>query len=250
MANTYKINEGTQTTIASREITNHYQEVMVLPDRHPQAFGSVATTASGTAGADIHGAVSGSSLYVTDLVISVGTTAMQVSLHPGGTANTAVFGPYTFAANGGMVSNFRTPRQITSGSALVYTTNADGTVTVEVEASAGAATLHESYYFTIQDLTPPTIESILWITPRRARVKFSESVDTTTARYIQYIDEGLSVTDTDKLTVLGLTLDTTWVGDYLSFTGSILGNGLIFAIGLISCICLISDIGFAGVRGG
>ncbi len=160
--NALVVNTGTALTMASDDISNvHYPRVKIAvgPDntaadwagtigtvsiltagtvdtvglRHADAFGSRAETASGTGGANIHGAVSGSQIFVTDLVISVGTTAMQVSLHPGGTANTAVFGPYTFAANGGIVSNFRTPRAVTSGSALVFTTNADGTVTVEVD---------------------------------------------------------------------------------------------------------------------
>ena len=173
MANNYSINEGTQTVMKSTDntsvqtphvnvdnVTGTLAEISNIVKgtttevenlaggtvgivtagtvdtvglRHADAYGSSVSVASGTGGADLHGAVAGSSIFVTDLVISVGDTAMQVSLHPGGTANTATFGPYDFAANGGAVVNFRTPRQVTSGSALVYTTNADGTVTIEID---------------------------------------------------------------------------------------------------------------------
>ena len=50
------------------------------------------------------------------------------------------------------------------------------TVLVEISSSTALANLVASYSFTIEDLTAPSLVEILWLTPRRCRVKWSEAV--------------------------------------------------------------------------
>ncbi len=84
----------------------------------PSPWQTTVTTGTNALGT-IKAAVSGSAIFITDLIISVGTLASNVVIGMGGTS-TPFIGTLSFAANGGMVSNFRVPGSITSGSALVY----------------------------------------------------------------------------------------------------------------------------------
>ncbi len=84
----------------------------------PNYWGTTVSNGTTTLGT-IKPAVSGSAIFVTDLIISVGTLASNVVIGAGGTS-TPFIGTLSFAANGGMVSNFRVPGSVTSGSALVY----------------------------------------------------------------------------------------------------------------------------------
>jgi len=85
--------------------------------RHADAFATVVSTGTLTMGT-IKPAVSGSVIYVTDLVISAGS-ATNVNIASGGTS-TPMLGTLYLAAQGGAVMNFRQPLATASGSALVY----------------------------------------------------------------------------------------------------------------------------------
>ena len=85
--------------------------------RHPDAFSTTVSTGTNVLGT-IKAAVSGSVIYVTDLVVSAGS-ATNVEIASGGTS-TPILGTMHLAANGGAVMNFNTPIKTTSGSALVY----------------------------------------------------------------------------------------------------------------------------------
>lgn len=84
---------------------------------HADAWATVVSTGTTTLGT-IKAAVSGSSIYVTDIIISAGS-ATTVVVASGGTS-TPLIGSLQFAQYGGMVSNFRTPLITTAGSPLVY----------------------------------------------------------------------------------------------------------------------------------
>lgn len=95
--------------------------------RHPDAFATVVSSGTSTLGT-IKAAVSGSQIYVTDLVISAGTTT-NVEVASGGTS-TPIMGTVHLYTNGGLVSNFSTPLETASGSALVYKQSVDGPLTI------------------------------------------------------------------------------------------------------------------------
>lgn len=96
--------------------------------RNPDEF--TATISSGTSDlGTIKPLVSGSAIYITDLIVSAGG-ATNVEIASGGTS-TPIVGTLHFAENGGMVApNFKTPLRTASGSALVYKQSADGPLTI------------------------------------------------------------------------------------------------------------------------
>lgn len=96
--------------------------------RHADSFGSVGTVA-GTANTNVHAAVAGSVIYATDVVIS-SNGASEVTLYSGDDTSTVLLGPLHLAANGGMVGNFVTPLETTSGSALICKQTGSGTISV------------------------------------------------------------------------------------------------------------------------
>ncbi len=130
-----QVTQGTQTSVYTR--TNGGTEIQVikldvgagsalqdfstiggqLGMRHSDAFATVVSTGTNTLGTIKEG-VSGSVIYVTDLIVSVGS-ASNVEVGNGGTSLPLV-GTLAFAANGGAVMNFRTPLSTSAGSALVY----------------------------------------------------------------------------------------------------------------------------------
>lgn len=114
------ITQGTQTAIATDTTgTVEYQSVRVdvagtLP---AGVFGTVVSTGTTTLGT-IKAAVSGSVIYVTDIVVSVGSATTLV-IGNGGT-NLPLLGTLSLGQYGGMVSNFNVPIYTSAGSALVY----------------------------------------------------------------------------------------------------------------------------------
>jgi len=99
------------------------------------------------------------------------------------------------------------------------------TVYVFVTAHAGAATLSTNYYFNTEDTSIPTIVECLWLTPRRCRVRFSESMnyDSTDPRspvFFRHFSGGIQVAGASTLWIPGL-LDEAWVGLRLDLTGSV-----------------------------
>lgn len=102
--------------------------VDVVSQDAPGAFATTIASGTSTLGT-IKAAVGGSVIYVTDLVVSVGTVASNVTIASGGTS-TPMMAPLSFAANGGMVSNFSVPIRTASGSALVYKQSFDGVLSI------------------------------------------------------------------------------------------------------------------------
>jgi len=92
------------------------------------AWATVVSTGTNTLGT-IKAAVSGSQIFVTDITVSVGS-ASNVVVASGGTS-TPVWGTLFFNANGGAISNFRSPLATTSGSALVYQQSVGGPMTIQ-----------------------------------------------------------------------------------------------------------------------
>lgn len=86
--------------------------------RHPDEFATTVSTGTNVMGT-IKPAVSGSAIYITDIIVSVGS-ATNVEIASGGTS-TPIIGTLHFAANGGMANpNFKVYPRTASGSALVY----------------------------------------------------------------------------------------------------------------------------------
>lgn len=86
--------------------------------RHPDAFATVVTTGTNTFGT-IKAAVAGSAIYITDLIISVGS-ATVVEIGDGTVGATDIIGSLSFAQYGGMVCNFRSPVKTSTAGTLVY----------------------------------------------------------------------------------------------------------------------------------
>lgn len=93
----------------------------------PNPWGTTVTTGTTTLGT-IKPLVVGSAIFVTDLIISAGTVTTLV-IGMGGTS-TPLLGTLSFATNGGLVSNFRVPGSVTSGSALVYQQSVAGNLSI------------------------------------------------------------------------------------------------------------------------
>lgn len=110
------INSGTVVNNGGTVITDHYTF------RHGDKFATVVQSGTSTLGT-IKPAVSGSAIYITDLVVSVGS-ASNVNIASGGTS-TPVLGTLFLNANGGAVMNFVTYPATAAGSALVYKQSAD-----------------------------------------------------------------------------------------------------------------------------
>lgn len=122
---------GTVTALAKGTIsagtinTGTIDAISQLP---PNAWGTVVSGGTSTLGT-IKAAVAGSVIYVTHMIVSVGS-ASNVVIASGGTS-TPIGGTYFFNANGGIVDTpINPPLQTTSGSALVYQQTANGPITI------------------------------------------------------------------------------------------------------------------------
>jgi hypothetical protein len=85
---------------------------------HPNAFATVVSTGTNAFGT-IKAAVAGSAIYITDLIVSVGS-ATVVEIGDGTVGASDIIGSLQFAQYGGMVCNFRTPIKTSSAGTLVY----------------------------------------------------------------------------------------------------------------------------------
>ena len=93
-------------------------ESLNIGRRHTDEFATVVSTGTNTLGT-IRAAVSGSAIYVTGLVVSVGSSS-NVEIASGGTS-TPIAGTFYFNANGGIaLTPIDPPLRTASGSALVY----------------------------------------------------------------------------------------------------------------------------------
>lgn len=96
----------------------------------PNYFGTVVTTGTNTLGT-IKGSVAGSAIYVTDLIVSVGSATTLV-IGNGGT-DLPLIGTLSFAQYGGMVANFKVPIFTSAGSALVYKQSVGCTLSITAQ---------------------------------------------------------------------------------------------------------------------
>lgn len=95
--------------------------------RHPNAWGTVVSTGTNTMGT-VKAGIGGSAIYVTDMIISVGS-ATNVELGIGGTDKPLV-GTLYMNPMGGAVMNFVQPLLVTAGSALVYKQSTGGPMSI------------------------------------------------------------------------------------------------------------------------
>lgn len=99
-------------------------------------------------------------------------------------------------------------------------------IVVEVEAKLSGWTVpwSTSYDFTVEDLTSAALEEIFWLTPKRARVKFNETVSQSTApggaQFVKHFQSSVTVTDSSHVHVAGAELDSSHVGYYFHLAGS------------------------------
>lgn len=118
------LNAGTFTVGGGTLVSGTVDSVSQLP---LNSWGTTISTAGSTLGT-IKPLVSGSQIFITDIIISAGTATTLV-IGNGGTS-TPLIGTLSFAQNGGMVCNFRTPISTTVGSALVYQQSVANTLTI------------------------------------------------------------------------------------------------------------------------
>lgn len=81
-------------------------------------FGTTVFTGTSTLGTIKAAVGAGTRIYVTDLIISVGSASNVVI--GDGAASTPLAGTFFFAANGGLTSNFRSPIRTSQGGTLVF----------------------------------------------------------------------------------------------------------------------------------
>lgn len=147
------INEGTQTFITSTasgtELIPHQVvdggtlqnlasgtlnalasgTILTFGIRHPDEFATLVSSGTSTLGT-IRAGVTGSAIYVTHLMVSVGS-ASNVVIGNGGTAN-PIWGTAFFNANGGAIDTpINPPLRTSNGSALVYQQSANGPMTIQ-----------------------------------------------------------------------------------------------------------------------
>lgn len=86
------------------------------------------------------------------------------------------------------------------------------------------ATLNESYTFFIEDLTAPALDSILWIDPRRCRIRFTEALLTTEtpggSLFLKHLKGGFEIVDSSTIQLMSEIPASSWIGYSVSMVGS------------------------------
>ena len=115
-------------TIAAGTFNSGTVEALNIGRRHADEFATLVTSGTSTLGT-IRAAVTGSVIYVTSLVVSVGS-ASNVVIGNGGTS-LPILGTLFFSANGGVAAMpIDPPIRTSSGSALVYQQSANGPMSI------------------------------------------------------------------------------------------------------------------------
>lgn len=96
----------------------------------PNQWGTVINSGTSTVGT-LKAGIGGSVIYITDLIISVGTASNVVLGN--GTPTVPLAGTMFFNGNGGLVSNFRVPLVASSGSAIVYQQSANTSLSITAQ---------------------------------------------------------------------------------------------------------------------
>lgn len=100
----------------------------------------------------------------------------------------------------------------------------DTKIMVDVQAQAGAEILNLSYYFNTAFTEAPVVAEILWINPRRARLKFREAMRTNNldggTLYMASITGGMEYVAPNMLLTTGKVPKVEWIGYWIGVTGS------------------------------
>ena len=95
---------------------------------------------------------------------------------------------------------------------------------VRVVAASGGDTLDSTYNFVVEDIEPATITECLWLSPRRCRIRFSESMNTSAdlhgTLFHRYFGGGVEVKGSNELYIAD-PLEEAWEGSYLDLQGSV-----------------------------
>jgi phage tail-like protein len=99
-------------------------------------------------------------------------------------------------------------------------------VTVTLEAyDTNGFFFTASYAFATATTSPPVVEEIFWLTPRRCRVKFRDAMVATAAidgtLYNVNLAGALEFESPDQIKLTNVLPDPDWVGLYAAFTGSV-----------------------------
>lgn len=128
--------DGTDPTAVSAEgdaaaLRSDPNRILLVQQTHPRFFRASADYASAQTNASVVAAPGASlSLYITDIIISNGATAGNITLLDG-SGGTVVLELYP-AANGGLAHSFRNPIKLTANTALCITSTTVTTHTVTV----------------------------------------------------------------------------------------------------------------------
>ena len=98
------------------------------------------------------------------------------------------------------------------------------TIKVEVEAKANTQEATFAYQVTTEYTEAPVVDDILWLTPRKARLRFREAMQNDTElggiRFMKTLTAAVEVVDYETLAINNLVPQTEWIGYWLGFTGS------------------------------
>ena len=120
---------GTLQNLVSGTINSGTVDSLNIGRRHADEFATLVSTGTNTLGT-IRAGVAGSAIYVTHLVVSVGT-ASNVVIGNGGTS-LPLLGTLFFSTNGGIADTpIDPPLRTSSGSALVYQQSVGGPMTIQ-----------------------------------------------------------------------------------------------------------------------
>lgn len=103
----------------------------VAPSRRGDAFQATITSADARSATQVKAATAGSSIYITDLIIST-DTAMNIKLQDNTGSPNVLMQPIYVPANSVFSKTFSTPIQVASGKELDVVASASGNVSVTV----------------------------------------------------------------------------------------------------------------------
>jgi hypothetical protein len=136
------ITQGTQTIVAADTVSGAQYQIVKLdtgaagasspftgtlssiPVVIPTYWSATVNTGTNTMGTIKAAVGAGTRIYVTDLIVSVGSASNVVI--GDGTVTSILAGTFNFAANGGLTSNYKQPLMTSQGGTLVYQQSAGG----------------------------------------------------------------------------------------------------------------------------
>lgn len=105
-------------------------------------------------------------------------------------------------------------------------------VTAEAYGATASFTGTDIYTFQIEDLTAPEPESILWLNPRRALLKFNEPMNISSepggSTFVELTKGNVDIVSTSQVQLVGVTPSTDWIGYWVGISGSFYPNNNLF----------------------